>query len=640
VDNKADGGTATRAIRSERLDDGIELLGKYRGSGLHEAPYLVRRGDGQVVQVSRLLYLIAACLDPGRHPDPAERRLDEVAARVSNQFGQEVTVENIAYLIDRKLRRSGLVANDSPSDAPPDPHTRANPLLALRLRLPLVPERAHRFISTRLEPLFHPAVVWTALVGLVFVDVGLLYGQRDDLVAGTRQVIYQPQLLMGITLLTIAAGAFHEIGHATAARYSGATPGAMGAGVYLIWPVFYTDVTDAYRLDRRGRLRTDLGGVYFNVLFALGIASLYLQIGYKPLLVFLVVVQMETLRQFLPFVRLDGYYVVSDLAGVPNLFSYMKPVLVSLFQRTDENARRAAKAKLAELNPRARFLVTAWVCLTAPILAGQVILFLVVAPRLAGAAWGSAGGQLQEMTTHGQLDVIGVINGTVGLVLLTLPIVGVSYVFLRLARRLSSSAKTWWRSRPLATATVAVVAATLVAVQVAVEWPNTFASALKNAQVAQAIEDARDEGRLDEWAAVPVSPAAEASPITSTDPGEDEGADEDPTTSETTETEAGESAGASVRRPSATDPDTSTTASPTTVPGDGSPSKDDEAEAPLTTTTGPVTPSAPQPGNRNAPRGPGSGQASGTTTTSTTTGTTQPPAAPAPLLHSLFPWLF
>ena len=36
-----------------------------------------------------------------------------------------------------------------------------------------------------------------------------------------------------------------------------------------MWPAFYTDVTDAYRLDRAGRLRTDLGGLYFNAIFAL-----------------------------------------------------------------------------------------------------------------------------------------------------------------------------------------------------------------------------------------------------------------------------------------------------------------------------------------------------------------------------------
>ena len=38
----------------------------------------------------------------------------------------------------------------------------------------------------------------------------------------------------------------------------------MGTGLYLVWPAFYTDVTDSYRLGRAGRLRTDLGGLYFN----------------------------------------------------------------------------------------------------------------------------------------------------------------------------------------------------------------------------------------------------------------------------------------------------------------------------------------------------------------------------------------
>ena len=45
-------------------------------------------------------------------------------------------------------------------------------------------------------------------------------------------------------------------------------PGAMGAGLYLVWPAFYTDVTDSYRLGRGGRVRTDLGGLYFNAIVA------------------------------------------------------------------------------------------------------------------------------------------------------------------------------------------------------------------------------------------------------------------------------------------------------------------------------------------------------------------------------------
>ena len=86
--------------------------------------------------------------------------------------------------------------------------------------------------------------------------------------AGLRSALYKPAALLGLFAAVIVATAWHEIGHATACRYGGARPGVLGAGVYLVWPAFYCDVTDAYRLNRRGRLRTDLGGVYFNALFA------------------------------------------------------------------------------------------------------------------------------------------------------------------------------------------------------------------------------------------------------------------------------------------------------------------------------------------------------------------------------------
>ena len=78
--------------------------------------------------------------------------------------------------------------------------------------------------------------------------------------------------------------AFHECGHARV-PVGGARPGRIGIGIYLVWPVFYTDVTDSWRLSKAGRLRTDLGGVYFNVLFALTAAGAFLATSYKPLLI-------------------------------------------------------------------------------------------------------------------------------------------------------------------------------------------------------------------------------------------------------------------------------------------------------------------------------------------------------------------
>jgi putative peptide zinc metalloprotease protein len=496
--------------------DTLEFLGQYQGSGLREPPYLIRRPDGQVVQVSRLIYLVAEALRPGEPEGPvepeADRSLGGVAASISDAYGREISADNVAYLIQHKLAPAGLLSRPDGADAPGvdaddngedgdsdaaerrSPGTteslaRAKPLLALRMRVPLVPARAHRVASSALVPLFRLPIVIAALVGLVAVDVWLA-GQGDALAWGLRGIIYQPQLLLMLTALTLTSAAFHELGHAAAARRGGAHPGAMGAGIYLVWPVFYTDVSDSYRLSRRGRLRTDLGGVYFNVLFALALTLAYAVTGFEPLLVSVVLTQAETLRQFLPFVRLDGYYVVSDLAGVPNLFSYMGPVLIGLLRRRDDAARQAARAKLQELNPWSRRLIVAWVAITTPVLLVNLVMLLVVAPRLAGAAWGSAGGQLRAMAgPDGALDPFRVVNGTIGVLFLALPVLGLGYIAVRSLRRAAAMVVAWWRNRPAPTVVVVGAVTIAVVLHVGTVWPDAFAGALRHAQESPAVED-------------------------------------------------------------------------------------------------------------------------------------------------------
>ena len=474
-DFKGDGDddvTAPCDLGGERmhLARGVELLGRYQGSGLKDAPFLIRRADGQVIQVTELIYLVATCLAANYH-------LHQIATRVTEEFGRTVSVENVAYLVNQKLRPSGLIDAGHAARSP-----RADALLSLKLRVPVVPARVHGTVTRLFMPLFAAPVVALGLLGLVATDTWLVLSQRDELATGMREIIYQPQLVLLVTLLTLVAGAFHETGHATAARYGGATPGAMGAGVYLVWPVFYTDVTDSYRLSRIGRLRTDLGGVYFNVLFALGVTGVYLATGFTPLLVLLVLGQIETLRQFLPFVRLDGYYVVSDLAGVPNLFAYMQPVLVAAVKRRDPAARAAADAKLAELTPAARRIVKLWVSITAPVLVVNGVMLLVLLPRLAGLAWGSAGGQWRQVTGADGFSVLAAVNGFVGLFLLALPIVGMVYVATRVAGRLAVAGQAWWRARPSTTAVVTAAVGVVLAWNIGFVWPDAFASALLQAQ--------------------------------------------------------------------------------------------------------------------------------------------------------------
>ncbi|MDP1804866.1 MAG: hypothetical protein Q8K72_06860, partial [Acidimicrobiales bacterium] len=86
---------------SPGLAAGTELLGAYRDSGRIEAPSIIRRPDGRMVEVSPLLHQLAATLDPGHD-------LEWVAARLGSVVGRPISPASVAYLIDHKLRPLGV----------------------------------------------------------------------------------------------------------------------------------------------------------------------------------------------------------------------------------------------------------------------------------------------------------------------------------------------------------------------------------------------------------------------------------------------------------------------------------------------------------------------------------------------------
>ena len=351
---------------------GVELFGEYEGSGFKETPYLARRADGQVIRLSHLLYLVAAEAD-------GQRSFAEIASRVSEEFGRAVSADNVRLLVEKVLRPAGVIAGED--GTVPENLSRANPLLALRLRVGLMPARAVRAITTIFWPLFLTPVMIAMLVGLVAVDVWLFF--NHGLLQSVQQLLYQPSLIFVLFVLETLAAGFHECGHASACRYGGARPGVLGAGIYIVWFVFYSDVTDTYRLNKAGRLRTDLGGVYFDAIFSLAMAGAYFLTGFEPLLVLVFFNQLGALDEFTPFARFDGYYVISDLTGVPDLFGRIKPILLSLIPG------REAEQKVTELKPWARWVVTVWVLTTVPVLLISLVLLIIYGPTLLLSAWGS-----------------------------------------------------------------------------------------------------------------------------------------------------------------------------------------------------------------------------------------------------------
>jgi len=413
-----------------RLADGVELLGEYRDSGYSQPPSLVRRPDGQVIQMSPLLYQVTCRIDGSR--DPAA-----IAGLVSDDLGRSLNADQVRLLITAKLLPLGIVAADGAPAVPP----RANPLLALRARGTLFPERAANLAGVLLRPLFQTPVVVAVVAGVVAVDYWLF--AVHGLGGGLQQVLRDPVDLLIVVGLTVVSAAFHECGHATGCRYGGARPGVIGVGIYLVWPSFFTNVTDSYRLSRAGRLRTDLGGLYFNLIFILALAGLYCATSAQVLLLVIAITHLEMLEQLSPFVRFDGYFILSDLAGVPDLFARIAPILHSAVARGRRDPR------ISGLRRRARMMVTGWVLCVVPLLTCVMGYLLLYLPRINRAIWRSASTQahLMSAAVAGHRYPMAAVDA-IGVGLLALSLAGSLYIVLRLARRLTTVGLRWSARRP------------------------------------------------------------------------------------------------------------------------------------------------------------------------------------------------
>lgn len=433
---------------------GVSLLGEVPGSGYREPPALARRADGQVVQLTPYLHLLLQAVDGERGPE-------ELATAVSAAAGRTVTADNVGALLER-LRALGLT---STADGAEPEVVRREPLLGLRGKVTVSDPSLTRRLTTPFAALFHPVVAVPVLAVFALVTGWVLL--ERGLASATYEAFASPGLLLAVLAVTVLSGGFHEFGHAAGARRGGATPGAMGAGFYLIWPAFWTDVTDSYRLGRVGRLRTDLGGLYFNALVVVATAGVWWLTRADAVLLVVATQLLQMVRQLLPFVRFDGYHVLADLTGVPDLFQRIGPTLASLVP-----GRRDPRA--AALKPWARAVVTTWVLTVVPLLAVTLVLMVLALPRIVATAWAAAGAQWSEATTGAAAgDPVAAAGRALAALVVLLPVAALGYLLVRLARQVGVLGWRRTAGRPGRRALAVATALALLAGLAWAWWPRS-----------------------------------------------------------------------------------------------------------------------------------------------------------------------
>ncbi|QFZ17814.1 hypothetical protein [Saccharothrix syringae] len=437
------------------LADGVELIGEVPGSGHRRPPALVRRGDGQVVQLTPLLYRVLAAVD-------GQRDYERIAAVVGASVGRHVTASDVRLLVEDKLAPLGLLRG---ADGAQPRAAKAGPLLGLRLRCVVSRPEVTRRVTAPFARLFHPFAVVAFVLAFAVVSFRVLF--EVGLAGATRHAFERPELLLLVFAVTIVSAGFHEFGHAAAARYGGATPGAMGFGLYLLWPVFYTDVTDSYRLGRAGRLRTDLGGLYFNAIVAVATYGAWLASGWDALLLVVATQLVQMVRQLTPVVRFDGYHVLADLTGVPDLFRHVKPTLAGLLPH------RWGSPESKVLKPWARVVVTTWVLLVVPLLVLSTALVVIALPRIVGTAWHQVAERWRSAGADlGEGDLASLLLRLLSIAAITLPLVGLGYLLVRLVGRAVARVRGATGGKPAHRLVAGVVAVAVVLGLAWAWWPE------------------------------------------------------------------------------------------------------------------------------------------------------------------------
>jgi putative peptide zinc metalloprotease protein len=209
--------------------------------------------------------------------------------------------------------------------------------------------------------------------------------------------------LFGFLLLALFV---HEMGHALAVRHAGRRVINAGFQLYLGHPAFFIDSSDMLLASRRARAINALAGPYTEAVVA-GLASIAAWVWWEgatgPLLFRLAgVTYLNALLNLIPFIELDGYWLLTDLLDTPRLRSRSFAVL--RYELPDRLRGRREKFSAAE-----RGLIAFGI--------GGVV-FTAAALYTAWALWGSVAKRLLTGLWNAGL------GGRVALVLLAVLVFG------------------------------------------------------------------------------------------------------------------------------------------------------------------------------------------------------------------------
>lgn len=297
---------------------------------------------GQFYRLTEAAYYFLGMLD-GR------RSVDDAWQACNVQLGDDAPTQRECVDLLAKLQLFGLLAGDQPLS--PDmverrrreaarKRRRKRLGMGMSLTIPVVnPEPFLVRAEYLLRPIFSR---WGLVAYLAVLTMGLyaLATHWRDLGTQLNQVI-APSNLWLLGLVFVLLRAWHELGHAAAVKALGGRCTEIGLMlIAFVFPFPYCDASDSWRFPRaRDRIIVASGGMLFET-FVAAIAAVVWAATPEPGPVRTVcysVMLLSGLTTILfninPLLRYDGYYILADMAGIPNMWQRSRDLLTFLTER-------------------------------------------------------------------------------------------------------------------------------------------------------------------------------------------------------------------------------------------------------------------------------------------------------------------
>jgi len=194
----------------------------------------------------------------------------------------------------------------------------------LFFRIPLVRPQHHlQHLARSLGWLFSPLTA-VAVMALSVLGIILVLHQWDTFVHDVVES-FSVEGLLSFALALMVAKTLHELGHALVATRLGLKVGHMGIAFVVLWPMLYTDTGESWKLRKsQQRLAIAAAGIITELSLA-GLSTLgWALCDPGPLrnaLLYLATTSwvLSLALNASPFMRFDGYFILSDLLDFPNL---------------------------------------------------------------------------------------------------------------------------------------------------------------------------------------------------------------------------------------------------------------------------------------------------------------------------------